>query len=248
MEYDECLRAILLFSNNYRWFSLPLLLFLLINYTFSRTIPEKNALPQKQGTATNSGVSLADILLLCKDRRFLVYTGLFFLLYLTIVANNTVVIDKLITMERGSEFVGLKWSIQSFCEIPAYLLLNRMIAKWKNERLILIAGIFLTLQFLSIGLLVAHSYFGSQFSAVFTVPAFTIGSRMIISAITPPAVFLLELISISVYIGAASFLSPLAGGFLSQVLSLDTAIFIFGLLPFVAFLIYSSCQRTLSAI
>jgi len=72
---------------------------------------------------------------------------------------------------------------------------------------------------------------------------------MIISAITPPAVFSSgQLISISVYIGAASFLSPLAGGFLSQVLSLDTAIFIFGLLPFVAFLIYSSCQRTLSAI
>ncbi|MGM0202362.1 MFS transporter [Enterococcus sp. AZ149] len=239
-----------LFSNNYRWFSLPLLLFLLINYTFSRTIPEKNALPQKQGTATNSGVSLADILLLCKDRRFLVYTGLFFLLYLTIVANNTVVIDKLITMERGSEFVGLKWSIQSFCEIPAYLLLNRMIAKWKNERLILIAGIFLTLQFFVYWL--ASSPFlllAASFLQFFTVPAFTIGSRMIISAITPPAVFSSgQLISISVYIGAASFLSPLAGGFLSQVLSLDTAIFIFGLLPFVAFLIYSSCQRTLSAI
>ncbi|MFS0957584.1 MFS transporter [Enterococcus casseliflavus] len=180
----------------------------------------------------------------------MVYTGLFFLLYLTIVANNTVVIDKLITMERGSEFVGLKWSIQSFCEIPAYLLLNRMIAKWKNERLILIAGIFLTLQFFVYWL--ASSPFlllAASFLQFFTVPAFTIGSRMIISAITPPAVFSSgQLISISVYIGAASFLSPLAGGFLSQVLSLDTAIFIFGLLPFVAFLIYSSCQRTLSAI
>ncbi|MFD2390986.1 MFS transporter [Enterococcus gallinarum] len=231
---------------DYRLLSLPLVALLGMTLFFSKATPEAMQGNQETVPKQVAKVQLKDILALCKSKPFLLYNSLFFLLYLTIVANNTLVIDKLIDMSRGKEYVGLKWSIQSFCEIPAYLLLNRTITKWKNERLVMISGAFLTAQFFLFYLADRPLILlGASFLQFFTVPIFTIGSRLLISQITPRAVFSSgQLISVSFYIGCSSFLSPLLSGILSNYLSIDQTIFIFGLLPILAFILYRGFTAT----
>ncbi|MGG5311807.1 MFS transporter [Enterococcus sp. DIV1271a] len=233
-----------IFNNDYQWLVAPFLFFLVIYFCFAKSLPEAQREKNKQKKQEIKEFSLSDMYLLIKNKEFLFYTLLFFLLYLTIVANNTIVIDKLLLMDSGHAFVGSKWSIQAFCEIPAYFLLNRSVTKWKNERLIFISGFFLVLQFLIYTisrtpflLLVA------SFMQFFTVPAFTIGSRMIISEITPKNVFSSgQLLSISIYMGISSFISPLLGGVLVQQFSLNRALLFFSMLPVGAFIFYC-CYR-----
>ncbi|MGM9902914.1 hypothetical protein A5844_002411 [Enterococcus sp. 10A9_DIV0425] len=239
----------LIIRNNYQFLALPLILFLIINVYMSKMISRDQQFQSKpEERKRQKNITIMDVFSLYKNHRFLCYTGLFFLLYLTIVANNTVIIDKLLSMEGGAGLVGLKWAIQSLCEIPAYILLNQMSIKWKNEPLILVAGLFLTIQF-------AVYFFAStpfvllaaSFLQFFTVPTFTIASRMMIGEVTPRSIFSSgQLISVSFYIGVASFVSPLIGGILSKQLSLDTAIIFFGLLPIVAFLVFHLFRKRLN--
>lgn len=222
----------------------PFLFFLISYLCISKTLPKTSHDKNDHKEQKNKEFNLSDMYQLCKNGEFLCYTLLFFLLYLTIIANNTIVIDKLLLMDSGNTFVGLKWAIQAFCEIPAYLLLNHSVTKWKNERLLFISGFSLVLQFL----IYATSrtplvLLAASFLQFFTVPAFTIGSRMIISEITPKNVFSSgQLLSISVYMGLSSFVSPLLGGVLAQQLSLNQALYFFSLLPIFAFLFYY-CYR-----
>ncbi|MGX7699311.1 MFS transporter [Enterococcus mundtii] len=235
---------VFIFNNNYQWLLVPFLFFLISYLYIAKTVPQTPHDTKEPKEQKNEGFNLSDMYQLCKNGEFLCYTFLFFLLYLTIVANNTIVIDKLLLMDSGNTFVGLKWAIQGFCEIPAYLLLNHSVTKWKNERLLFISGFFLVLQFL----IYATSrtplvLLAASFLQFFTVPAFTIGSRMIISEITPKNVFSSgQLLSISVYMGLSSFVSPLLGGVLAQQLSLNQALYFFSLLPIFAFLFYY-CYR-----
>ncbi|MDK4212277.1 MFS transporter [Enterococcus mundtii] len=233
-----------IFNNNYQWLIVPFLFFLISYLYIAKTVPQTPQDKNEYKEQKSEEFNLSDMYQLCKNREFLCHTLLFFLLYLTIVANNTIVIDKLFLMDSGNMYVGLKWAIQAFCEIPAYLLLNHSVTKWKNERLLFISGFFLVLQFLVYAtsrtplVLLAASFL--QF---FTVPAFTIGSRMIISEITPKNVFSSgQLLSISVYMGLSSFVSPLLGGILAQQLSLDQALYFFSMLPIFAFICYY-CYR-----
>ncbi|MGL9740969.1 hypothetical protein IGK23_000431 [Enterococcus sp. DIV1368c] len=235
---------VFIFNNNYQWLLVPFLFFLISYLYIAKTVPQTPHDTKEPKEQKNEGFNLSDMYQLCKNGEFLCYTFLFFLLYLTIVANNTIVIDKLLLMDSGNTFVGLKWAIQAFCEIPAYLLLNHSVTKWKNERLIFISGFFLVLQFL----IYATSrtplvLLAASFLQFFTVPAFTIGSRMIISEITPINIFSSgQLLSISVYMGLSSFISPLLGGVLAQQLSLNQALYFFSLLPIFAFICYY-CYR-----
>jgi len=231
---------VFIFNNNYQWLIVPFLFFLISYLCISKPLPKTSHDKNDHKEQKNKEFNLSDMYQLCKNGEFLCYTLLFFLLYLTIVANNTIVIDKLLLMDSGNTFVGLKWAIQAFCEIPAYLLLNHSVTKWKNERLLFISGFSLVLQFL----IYATSrtplvLLAASFLQFFTVPAFTIGSRMIISEITPKNVFSSgQLLSISVYMGLSSFVSPLLGGVLAQQLSLNQALYFFSLLPIFAFICY----------
>ncbi|MUN91216.1 MFS transporter [Enterococcus gallinarum] len=231
---------------DYRLLSLPLMVLLGVTLFVSKDTPEAMRMNFEPAVEQAHTVQIKDILALCKSKPFLLYNSLFFLLYLTIVANNTLVIDKLITMTNGKDYVGLKWSIQSFCEIPAYLLLNKTITKWKNERLVMISGVFLTVQFFLFYLADRPLILlGVSFLQFFTVPVFTIGSRLLISQITPRAVFSSgQLISVSFYIGCSSFLSPLLSGIVSNALSIDQTILLFGLLPILAFILYKVFTTT----
>lgn len=93
---------------DYRLLSLPLVALLGMTLFFSKATPEAMQGNQETVPKQVAKVQLKDILALCKSKPFLLYNSLFFLLYLTIVANNTLVIDKLIDMSRGKEYVGLK--------------------------------------------------------------------------------------------------------------------------------------------
>ncbi|OTN77496.1 hypothetical protein A5886_002596 [Enterococcus sp. 8G7_MSG3316] len=228
-------------NGNYQMLSVPLLFFFSLNAAFVRKIPQNyDDHKTKDIAVPHLSLNIKDVYKLCINKPFILCNIIFFMIYLTIVANNTLVIDKLLTFENGNEMVGFKWSIQSFCEIPAYLLLNRTVSKWRNERLIVIAGFFLILQFLIYGLSNnVWIFLCASLFQFFTVPAFTVGSRMLISEITPREVFSSgQLISVSFYIGISSFVAPIISGTLSQYVSINVAIFTFGIFPLVAFLVY----------
>lgn len=186
-------------------------------------------------------ITLRDIIELCRRKNFIIYIIIFFLIYLTIVANNTLIIDKLLTLPDGSKYVGLKWAVQSFFEIPAYFIFNRFIGKIKNEPLLIISAFFLLLQFIFYYFSsTAEMIILSAFLQFLTVPLFSLSSRLIIFEITPKRLLSSgQLISISLYIGLASFVSPLLSGFLNNLFSIDLSIKIFMIFPLMATIIFT---------
>lgn len=186
-------------------------------------------------------ITLRDIIELCRRKNFIIYIIIFFLIYLTIVANNTLIIDKLLTLPDGSKYVGLKWAVQSFFEIPAYFIFNRFIGKIKNEPLLIISAFFLLLQFIFYYFSsTAEMIILSAFLQFLTVPLFSLSSRLIIFEITPKRLLSSgQLISISLYIGLASFVSPLLSGFLNNLFSIDLSIKIFMIFPLMATVIFT---------
>lgn len=178
-------------------------------------------------------ISKEDVIKLVRNNQYVAFSFVFFLIYLTIVANNTLIIDKILSFPTGNRFVGMKWAIQSFCEVPAYFLLNRFSKKIKNEWLIYLACLALIAQFGiyyfagSVGIIVAAS-----FLQIFTVPLFSLGSRMMIHKVTPEKLLSTgQLLSISFYMGMASFLSPLFSGFVSEHIHVNAAIATFIIFP-----------------
>lgn len=184
-------------------------------------------------------ISKEDVIKLVQNKQFVAFTFVFFLIYLTIVANNTLIIDKILSLPTGHRFVGMKWAIQSFCEVPAYFLLNRFSKKIKNEMLIYLTCFALIVQFgiyyfaATVEIIVMAS-----FLQIFTVPLFSLGSRMMIHKVTPEKLLSTgQLLSISFYIGLASFISPLISGFISNLMHINAAIVTFIFFPLCAVLV-----------
>lgn len=195
-------------------------------------------------------ISKEDVIKLVRNNQYVAFTFVFFLIYLTIVANNTLIIDKILSFPTGYRFVGMKWAIQSFCEVPAYFLLNRFSRKVKNEMLIYLACLALFVQFgiyyfaASVEIIVVAS-----FLQIFTVPLFSLGSRMMIHKVTPEKLLSTgQLLSISFYIGVASFISPLLSGFISDLVHINAAIVTFIIFPVCAVVVLKTASLKYSRI
>ena len=161
-----------------------------------------------------------------------------FSLYAMVVANTSLVVDKMLFLEASRIEISLKWGMGAVLEIPMYLFNMHFINKYGALAMLKASVVVSALQFLLFAL-AQHSFLIVLICTlqVFTTPIILISSKWLIADLIPPHLSSSgQLLALSLYMGLSSLFIPLLSGVMGLNLgySLSLALFsLFGLLAFV---------------
>lgn len=169
---------------------------------------------------------------------------LFLLINISGTADQHTTVDKMMSLEASEIQIGLKWAIQSSCEIPLFLLGNKLIEKVKPYSLLVWGTMLYIGKFILYGLV--SSVYGILLVTtmqLITYPLITLSSRIMISNICKEGNLKTstQMIASGIYLGVSALLSPLIGGFLVDFIGSSMTLYILGgflLLPLYLMLRY----------
>ena len=72
---------------------------------------------------------------------------IFLLIYMIGTADQYVVVDKMLQIGGNNTQVGWKWAVQSFMEVPLFLMAEKILKKWKPEILLKAGIVFYAIKF-----------------------------------------------------------------------------------------------------
>ncbi|AXQ77735.1 MFS transporter [Streptococcus chenjunshii] len=185
-----------------------------------------------------STVSGKDLIGFFRIKAYIMLLLILFSLYAMVVANTSLVVDKMLFLEASRIEISLKWGMGAVLEIPMYLFSMRFINKYGALAMLKASAVVSALQFLLFAL-AQHSFLIVLICIlqVFTTPIILISSKWLIADLIPPHLSSSgQLLALSLYMGLSSLFIPLLSGVMGLNLgySLSLALFsLFGLLAFV---------------
>lgn len=205
-------------------------------------------LPDIEKQSGKSELSLVDLLDLLKLKEYLILIIILFLLYGLVVANTTLVVDKMLSLKATPFELSLKWSIGSLLEIPMYAFGMTLIKKYGNLVMLQVSAIVATLQFLlfasmtsSVGIVLVCLL------QIFTTPIIMITSKFLVSEIVPIKLQNSgQMLAMSLFIGGASFIFPIISGFFGMRLGYSLTLFFFSIFGIISLMLLSYLKKCLS--
>lgn len=186
---------------------------------------------------------------LLADKRYLLLVAILFLMYSVIICNNTAVVDKMISLNASSSQIALKWSIQSFIEIPTYLSGVYLLKKVKHYTLLKICAIAMIIQFCvysytqNINVIIA---FGAM--QMFTTPLLLITSKTMVFDFTPDHMKSSgQLFALSIFTGLSSLIVPTGAGLISSKFGVSITLITAVFFAVSAFLLLFVLEKTVRA-
>lgn len=187
-----------------------------------------------------------DFQLLFKNRAYMMLLGVLFLLMMVGYADQFVVLDKLVQLEKDSLYLTYKFAIQSFIEIPFYLLYTIYFKKFSSIHLLIFAAFMSSIKFGLYGLSEASwQILGISLLQGVTHPLIVVSSKQLIAKITPS--FLsssTQIVGFAIYFGLSGFFSSLISLYLLPKIGSSHLLLGFSLMAFVAFLMTIGMKKS----
>ena len=188
-----------------------------------------------------SNYSLKEIKKLFRNRRYLAFVFVFFMIYLIGNGDQYIVVDKMVALKASHDVIAIKWAVQSIMEVPLLLGANRLLKKVNAYTLLLVAVVMYGIKFFLYGF-AQDPYFiiGITFLQVVTLPIVALVSKLIIEDICESSLrSSAQLFALAIFVGLSGLLTPLISSALIDWLGYDLTLYVFAaanLAPF-AFLI-----------
>ena len=194
-----------------------------------------------QDVRIESNYSLKEIKKLFRNRRYLAFVFVFFMIYLFCNGDQYIVVDKMVALKASHDVIAIKWAVQSIMEVPLLLGANRLLKKVNAYTLLLVAVVMYGIKFFLYGF-AQDPYFiiGITFLQVVTLPIVALVSKLIIEDICESSLrSSAQLFALAIFVGLSGLLTPLISSALIDWLGYDLTLYVFAaanLAPF-AFLI-----------
>ena len=194
-----------------------------------------------QDVRIESNYSLKEIKKLFRNRRYLAFVFVFFMIYLISNGDQYIVVDKMVALKASHDVIAIKWAVQSIMEVPLLLGANRLLKKVNAYTLLLVAVVMYGIKFFLYGF-AQDPYFiiGITFLQVVTLPIVALVSKLIIEDICESSLrSSAQLFALAIFVGLSGLLTPLISSALIDWLGYDLTLYVFAaanLAPF-AFLI-----------
>lgn len=194
-----------------------------------------------QDVRIESNYSLKEIKKLFRNRRYLAFVFVFFMIYLIGNGDQYIVVDKMVALKASHDVIAIKWAVQSIMEVPLLLGANRLLKKVNAYTLLLVAVVMYGIKFFLYGF-AQDPYFiiGITFLQVVTLPIVALVSKLIIEDICESSLrSSAQLFALAIFVGLSGLLTPLISSALIDWLGYDLTLYVFAaanLAPF-AFLI-----------
>lgn len=185
-------------------------------------------MPDIERIKGNTKIRTADIMELMRNKEYILIVVIYFLLYSMIVANNCTVIDKMLYLNASDTEISLKWSLQSFLEMPTYLAGSYLLSKIKGSTLAKISAVMMTVQFMIFAVVQEpKQILLACLLQVFSTPMVMITSKTLIQEIAPLKLrSSSQMIALSIFMGGSSMIIPTVAGFLSVKLGFNLTLFL----------------------
>lgn len=186
-----------------------------------------------------------DLLRLFKLRNYVLLLMTLFLLYGMVVANTSLVVDKMIALKASDLEISLKWAMGSLLEIPMYLICMTLVNRWGARTMLMVSSLVSSVQFVLFGLApTSWLIVLICLLQVFTTPVILVTSKLLISQMVPKHLqHSGQLLALSFYMGGSSLIIPLLSGSLGKALGFSPALLVFSLMGVLPMIILSFLKK-----
>lgn len=193
-------------------------------------------------------ITLISVKELLKNVRYLWLVCIYLLVYMIGTADQYVVIDKMLDIGASNGLVGIKWALQSFMEVPLFLMASKILNRYKPGTLLFFGTFMYGIKFLLYGI----SFEGWMVTAtaalqLVTLPIVMLTSKVLIKEITPQALqSSAQMFAMAIFIGVSGLLTPLITSFLSNWIGYDKTLYTvaaFTLCPLLLIILYLKTNK-----
>lgn len=203
---------------------------------------------QKDGES----IQLQSLKKLIMNGPYLLLVCIYLLVYMIGTADQYVVIDKMLDIGSAHALVGIKWALQSFMEVPLFLLAGKILKKYKPSTLLMFGTIMYAVKFLLYG----WSSSGWMIVAtaalqIVTLPIIMLTSKVLIKEVTPKDLASsAQMFAMAIFIGVSGLLTPIITSWLSEHFGYDNTLYMvaaFSVVPLVFIFAYIKVQKRKAA-
>lgn len=202
-------------------------------------------IPDIHKTQSNKKPNFSDMFNLFKDRQYSLLVFILFLMYSIVVANNGIVIDKMLELGATNTEISLKWTLQSLLEIPTYLMGFRILRRYNHFRLLQISAFVITIQFILFSLTNNVSFMILlNLLQMFSTPLILITSKILIFNLSESHLkSTSQLVALSIFTGISSFMVPTLASTLSTFVGIDLTLLLISGLGILAFALIPKLKK-----
>lgn len=203
---------------------------------------------QKEGES----IQLQSLKKLIMNGPYLLLVCIYLLVYMIGTADQYVVIDKMLDIGSAHALVGIKWALQSFMEVPLFLLAGKILKKYKPSTLLIFGTIMYAVKFFLYG----WSSSGWMIVAtaalqIVTLPIIMLTSKVLIKEVTPKDLASsAQMFAMAIFIGVSGLLTPIITSWLSERFGYDNTLYMvaaFSIVPLVFIFAYIKVQKRKAA-
>lgn len=203
---------------------------------------------QKEGES----IQLQSLKKLIMNGPYLLLVCIYLLVYMIGTADQYVVIDKMLDIGSAHALVGIKWALQSFMEVPLFLLAGKILKKYKPSTLLIFGTIMYAVKFFLYG----WSSSGWMIVAtaalqIVTLPIIMLTSKVLIKEVTPKDLASsAQMFAMAIFIGVSGLLTPIITSWLSERFGYDNTLYMvaaFSVVPLVFIFAYIKVQKRKAA-
>lgn len=203
---------------------------------------------QKEGES----IQLQSLKKLIMNGPYLLLVCIYLLVYMIGTADQYVVIDKMLDIGSAHALVGIKWALQSFMEVPLFLLAGKILKKYKPSTLLIFGTIMYAVKFFLYG----WSSSGWMIVAtaalqIVTLPIIMLTSKVLIKEVTPKDLASsAQMFAMAIFIGVSGLLTPIITSWLSERFGYDNTLYMvaaFSIVPLVFIFVYIKVKKRKAA-
>lgn len=179
---------------------------------------------------------------------YLLLVFIYLLVYMIGTADQYVVIDKMLDLDAGNTLVGIKWALQSFMEIPLFLLAGKILKRFQPSTLLIFGTIMYAVKFVSYAYASEGWWIVATASLqIVTLPIIMLTSKVLVKAVTPSELASsAQMFAMAIFIGVSGLITPIITSYLSNLIGYNATLYwvaAFSIVPLACIFLYLHVQR-----
>lgn len=173
-------------------------------------------------------IQLSSLGRLAKNVPYLLLVLIYLLIYMIGTADQYVVVDKLLSLGESRVMVGIKWALQSFMEVPLFLLAGKILKKFQLTTLLIFGTVMYAVKFFLYAFVQSGWWIIAAASLqLVTLPIVMLTSKMLIRAETPEDLSSsAQMFAMAIFIGGSGLITPLITSYLSDLFGYDMTLYL----------------------
>lgn len=193
-------------------------------------------------------ISIKSLKKLAVNPPYLLLVLIYLLVYMIGTADQYVVIDKMLDIGSENYLVGIKWALQSFMEVPLFLVAGWILKKYKPSTLLIFGTIMYAVKFVLYGMSQEGWWIVATAALqIVTLPIIMLTSKVLIKEVTPKELASsAQMFAMAIFIGVSGLVTPLITSFLSNALGYDMTLYLvagFAIVPLICIFIYLRLRK-----